>query len=203
MRLQREREHRVMAWANGRGSTMEIATHPSPDAWVWRLSLADVPEDGPFSSLPGVDRCLAVASGVGMRLFVDGVETVVRTRESVAFAGDATTLAVLLDGPVRDLNLMVRRGDEPRAPHLDLRRLAAGDDVRLDGALALVVLHGELALPGRDGDVIRPFDAVFPDDGDGGSDLLHVSVDAWVALAFLRTRSGSGGSRRGPGSPTG
>lgn len=184
MRLQHEHEHRVMAWANGRGRTLEIATYPSPEAWVWRLSLADVPEDGPFSSLPGVDRCLAVASGAGMRLFVDGVDTIVRTHESVAFPGDATTRAELLDGPVRDLNLMVRRADHPRVPHLVVRHLAAGDEIRLDDALALVVLRGELRA--GDGDVVGPFDAVLP--GNHPDDApLHASADATVAVARLAT----------------
>ncbi|MBK5332899.1 MAG: HutD family protein, partial [Ilumatobacteraceae bacterium] len=44
-----------MPWANGLGSTSVVARRPDDDGWVWRISLADVVSDGPFSRLPDVD----------------------------------------------------------------------------------------------------------------------------------------------------
>ncbi len=186
-----------MPWANGRGSTKEIVTHPIGDAWVWRLSLADVNEDGPFSMLPDTDRSLVVAAGKGMRLETDGCDArEVRTFESVSFAGDLPTRAVLLDGPVRDLNLMARRTEEARAPHLHVRHVAKGAEVGLEGAVALVVLRGALTLTVSSAGFpyaplrcrVDRFDAVLPTEGVDGR--LLVAADAVVAFAFLRSDDG-------------
>ena len=197
MKWQPERDHRVMPWANGRGSTKEIVTSPIGDPWVWRLSLADVDEDGPFSLLPGIDRSLVVASGKGMRLEFDGsgATVVVRTFESVSFAGDLPTRAALLDGPVRDLNLMVRRTLESRTPHLDVRSFVQGEAVNLEDAVALVVLRGALTLTLTSAGFpyapvrcrVDRFDAVLPDVGVDGRVL--VAADAVVAFAFLRSEA--------------
>ena len=197
MKWQPERDHRVMPWANGRGSTKEIAVHPSGGEWVWRLSLADVNEDGPFSMLPDTDRCLVVAAGKGMRLFVDGSDaTVVRAFESVSFSGDVPTRAELLEGPVRDLNLMVRGTGDPRTPHLEVRSFAKGEEVGLEDAVALVVLRGALTLTVSSAGFpyaplrcrVDRFDAVLPTDGVDGR--LLVAADAVVAFAFLRSEAG-------------
>ena len=101
-----------MRWANGRGFTQEIVTWPSPEEWAWRISLAEVNNDGPFSELAGVDRALAVASGKGMDLRIDGVSVTVEKFGSITFPGESAVVAELIDGPVRDLNLMVRRDSD-------------------------------------------------------------------------------------------
>ena len=43
----------------------------------WRVSLADVTADGPFSAFPGIDRTLTVVEGAGMDLVVDGEHHIV------------------------------------------------------------------------------------------------------------------------------
>src|SRR3546814_3572601 len=58
-------------WKNGGGVTREIATggsmHPN-QAWGWRVSLAEVAQDGPFSIFPETDRMIAEIDGGGMDL---------------------------------------------------------------------------------------------------------------------------------------
>lgn len=84
-------------------------------------------EDGPFSVFPGVDRTLSVLEGNGIDLTVDGREATRLTQQSapLAFPADAPTTARLVDGPIRDLNVMSRRGafshlvDDRSAPMLD------------------------------------------------------------------------------------
>ena len=56
------------AWKNGGGTTRELLAWPSPADWVFRLSVAEVQADGPFSSFAGVQRWFAVLSGAGVRL---------------------------------------------------------------------------------------------------------------------------------------
>ena len=113
-------DRRVVPWANGRGTTAVVVRVPDTDDWSWRLSLADVVEDGPFSSLPGIDRWIAVARGGRMALQTgapDGFMSTVldETHGAVSFSGDGDTSCRVLDGPLVDVNLMLRRGHVPPA----------------------------------------------------------------------------------------
>ena len=69
---------------------------------------------------PDVDRSLTVFDGAGLTLDVGGRTMVCGHRQTVRFPGDTPTTATLHAGPVRDLNLMVRRGQaEGRVDLLD------------------------------------------------------------------------------------
>ena len=63
-----------MPWRNGGGTTQEVACNPggSSAAFDWRLSLADVGQDGAFSAFTGYQRILTVLEGRGIELTVDG-----------------------------------------------------------------------------------------------------------------------------------
>ncbi len=107
-------DYHRMPWKNGGGHTMEIAAHPVGSglaSFMWRVSVADVERDGPFSAFGGVDRSLVLLSGAGMRLTGAGEPIELRAPyEPIHFSGDRTMECQLIDGPVRDFNLMVRRG---------------------------------------------------------------------------------------------
>ncbi|WP_344566156.1 HutD/Ves family protein [Streptomyces axinellae] len=52
-----------MPWKNGSGSTREVAAQPVGSRLAdfdWRVSVADVGGDGPFSPFPGVDRVITL-----------------------------------------------------------------------------------------------------------------------------------------------
>ncbi len=109
--------HRTMPWKNGFGTTTEIAIDP-PEAGLggrfrWRLSIAAVQRSGPFSAFPGYERTIMVIEGRGMELAVgsDPPRRLDRLFEPFVFSGDAPVQCRLLDGPVRDLNLMVDRSE--------------------------------------------------------------------------------------------
>ncbi|MDA0298447.1 MAG: HutD family protein [Actinobacteria bacterium] len=111
MRVQRFGEHRAMPWANGLGTSYEVASDRSVDGvWTWRVAIAPVVLDGPFSVMPGVDRELVVIEGNGMVLEVDGESVECLSAQVARFSGDSTTFARLVDGPVVDLGLMTVRG---------------------------------------------------------------------------------------------
>ena len=103
-----------MPWKNGGGRTTEIAVHPPGaglDAFDWRVSIADVEADGPFSPFPGIDRTIVLLDGAGMRLAGGDHAIDLRVRyEPFSFSGDVPMTCTLLSGPVRDFNLMLRRG---------------------------------------------------------------------------------------------
>ena len=103
-------------WKNGAGVTRDIAVEPSgatADDFDWRISMADVAHDAPFSAFPGVDRCIVLLEGGGMRLRADdgGFDARLDTPlQPFRFAGDTAATATLIDGPCVDFNVMVRRG---------------------------------------------------------------------------------------------
>lgn len=106
-------DYRRTPWKNGGGRTTEIAVEP-PDAgladFAWRVSVADIEQDGVFSVFPGVARTLVLLAGDGMRLTGAGAPLELHAPfEPVTFAGDAPIMCTLIGGPVRDFNLMVRR----------------------------------------------------------------------------------------------
>ena len=107
-------DYRRMPWKNGGGHTAEIATFPKGSdfaSFVWRVSIADVLQDGPFSPFAGVDRTLVLLAGGGIRLTGESPSIELRTAfEPIIFSGDTSLQCSLLAGPVRDFNLMVRRG---------------------------------------------------------------------------------------------
>ncbi len=99
-------------WFNGGGWTREIARGGDAEDWDWRLSVADVEADGPFSQLPGIEREIYLLEGAGMQFdFADG-EAFALTPASprLRFDGGRGLDSRLIDGPTRDFNLMWRRG---------------------------------------------------------------------------------------------
>jgi uncharacterized protein len=180
-----------MPWANGRGVTNEVITHPSSEPWVWRISIARVSDDGPFSLLPGVDRALVVGTGHGMRLTVDGARATVDRFSSIQFAGGAETSAELVDGPIDDVNLMVRQGYGWTNPHWGVERRPKGDRIEVGSALAIIVLDGIVRLSTPSAtfpftarhERASRFDALLP-DSDAGTTATAMT-DVILARALL------------------
>ncbi|WP_426116022.1 HutD/Ves family protein [Pseudomonas sp. DSP3-2-2] len=98
-----------MPWKNGGGSTEEITRDAGVglDAFGWRLSIADIAESGGFSVFAGYQRIITVLQGAGMTLDVDGALTEpLLPGDPFAFSGDSQVSCNLLDGPIRDFNLI-------------------------------------------------------------------------------------------------
>jgi len=112
VRLLRAADRIATPWKNGGGVTREVAAWPPGaglDAFDWRVSLAEVAADGPFSTFPGVDRVLTVIAGDGLVLEIDGRALRLERDARLAFPGEAAVGARLTAGPVGGLNVMVRR----------------------------------------------------------------------------------------------
>jgi environmental stress-induced protein Ves len=141
-------EYQRMPWKNGGGTTTEIwkAASPAGDM-LWRLSIADVASDGPFSEFPGIDRWIMVIDGKGMELTVEGRGThrLDHAFEPFAFPGDAKTDCRLIAGPISDFNLMVARSfgsGSLRVVHLAPNATRAF----AENIVALHVLRGDIEL---------------------------------------------------------
>ncbi len=187
MRILRAADHKRMPWKNGGGVTTEIAVHPDGaglDSFEWRLSMATVSADGPFSNFAGIDRTLAVLEGEGIVLSVEGMAdaTLTRTSPPLAFPADSQASARVIDGPILDFNVMTRRG---RFAHT-VERVAAGPKpVSVDGAEMVAILCGQgSATIASDGthQTLGPQDAVILHDATctltphAGADVYLVTL---------------------------
>jgi environmental stress-induced protein Ves len=147
----------AMPWKNGGGITREVAAHPPGsdlDSFIWRVSMAEVAQAGPFSCFPGIDRVLTVIEGA-LDLTIAGQAPITLTPQSepYAFAADAPCSAAL-DAPVSDLNVMVRRG-------VATARVSRVDPaIEVAGATALFIAAGLATLGDQ---TLRPLDAVLID----------------------------------------
>lgn len=93
-------------WKNGGGTTREIATGIVGGQIAWRISRADVGQDGDFSDFAGLVRILTVVSGGGMVLKHAGGTLHADLWEPVVFDGGLKVASQLKEGPLTDLNLM-------------------------------------------------------------------------------------------------
>ena len=177
-------------WANGRGTTVELVSAEESvqltDATVgtgrWRLSLASLQEEGPFSPLPGMDRIHTPLDAI--ELTVDGIPHRIPALTPFAFDGGAATSLTGLPCPTRAVNLMVEQGDSA-VGRLTVQVVDAGAPVTgggtdgADGADRAGRILAAVALDGT-------FDLVVPHTGggeefrdlDGGTSLVVVTWEA-------------------------
>ncbi|MEX3313595.1 HutD family protein [Sulfitobacter sp. PS-8MA] len=93
-------------WKNGGGVVHEIIRDNVNDPWQWRISLADVTSDGPFSLFEGMTRILTVVDGNGLNLLTPECELAARRFQPVEFAGDIPVESRMVSGGVRNLNVI-------------------------------------------------------------------------------------------------
>ena len=96
-------------WKNGGGTTRELVAWPDVEHWVWRMSVAEVAQSGPFSRFDGVQRWFSVLGGAGVVLTHNGARHAL-TVDSVPFCFDGAlpTGCDLIGGATQDFNLMTR-----------------------------------------------------------------------------------------------
>jgi len=107
----RPEDYAFMPWKNGGGSTLEIVRQRSVDdsGYDWRLSIAQISADGPFSVFAGYSRIITVLHGDGMVLEVNGVESrALGPIQPMSFDGGAKVRCRLLGSPIEDFNLIYR-----------------------------------------------------------------------------------------------
>jgi environmental stress-induced protein Ves len=187
--------YRVLPWKNGGGSTTEIAVDPDGADWEafnWRVTIADIRESGPFSSFPGIDRSILLLDTLpgardphtaAMDLVIDGRTIPMQPRTFIDFAGESATEGVLKGDPVRDFNVMSRRGvvrhrrgwhsTSPNEVHrmggVDTRviHLASGSAELIHGQTLRTMVAGESVIAWGD-------DTLQLKGGPGGAQLVWV-----------------------------
>ena len=184
MQILRHSDYRRMPWKNGLGVTEEvIAFPPGSDiaSFGWRLSIAHVGADGPFSVFLGLDRTIALLDGNGLILDLpDRTVELDPKGEPFAFSGDLEISSRNKDGATIDLNIMTRRGQFSHR----MQRIGSGPldiitpgTILLFNAAASISHHGEVV-------ALERFDAVVAEPADGilhiptGADVLQIEVAA-------------------------
>ncbi len=189
MRVIAFRERPAMAWKNGGGTTVELAASPegaSLDDFNWRVSIAEIRADGPFSRFEGIDRVLTHAAGGTLRLDIGGrVVQLDAEAPPVAFPGEAEVRAQLLDGPAYDLNAMARRD----AWRVEAARVALPRGARLGAAGAVrvcVALETCVGTVGQTYVALAPLDALVLEADDDAVFVVAQESTRMVSLVFAR-----------------
>ena len=106
------KDFKIMPWTNGGGTTTELfrIENSLASSFLFRLSLANVNQDGPFSIFQGIDRVLLLIEGKGMELCSS--ENIIRVNNKLvpySFNGEEDIKCRLIQGPCIDFNIMTDR----------------------------------------------------------------------------------------------
>jgi environmental stress-induced protein Ves len=183
----------AIPWKNGGGITHEaIRVPPTGDAFLWRVSVAQIDTSGPFSDFAGYDRKMVLLRGCGIALEFGSGErcTLSSAGDWLEFDGAMSTRCELLDGPCVDLNLMISQS---------LRSAARIE--RLQEPLRVAAIHGEttlifgisdsLSLDGSAGESVRlgPWDLAILNDCSVHLSKLAPGEDSAPSAVFIATIS--------------
>ena len=126
-RVIRPQDWQRQIWKNGQGTTNQLLIEEDAQGIIWRVSIAEVKQDGPFSIFAGFERVIALLDGDGFTMNFDGgaSHTLERRFQDFTFAGDSQIHCKLLGNSSRDFNLMTRR-DKVNAQFKTIQ-LAAGE----------------------------------------------------------------------------
>lgn len=168
MGILRRSDYQRMPWKNGQGLTEEVRSFP-PDSTMetfdWRLSIAHVGADGPFSQFPGIDRSIALLDGEGLILDLPDGETILHPQgEPFAFPGEWDVSSRNSSGGTMDLNIMTRRG---RCVHRMVRHKLQAGDVLAASSQAVLVFNTKATIRADGTDVmLERFDCLMLSAGE-------------------------------------
>ena len=173
---------RATPWKNGGGETREIACFPPSsqlNEFEWRISTAVVAQDGEFSIFEGIDRRLYLLDGAGLKLRIgSGKPRRLRPGDHIDFRGELPVYGSLVDGPVTDLNIMVRR-DKQRTHVEELSLSGSATLTPPSEMVALFVRSGTLQITiGRSVDTMNTFDTVIFENAHASTALVEGSAEA-------------------------
>jgi len=137
-------------WKNRGGTTRELAICEEKQQLVWRLSLADIGADGPFSAFPGLARVHTIISGQGLRLSGGGETLHADLLRPLVFDGELSAMAHLNDGPCRALNIIY----DPKRVTASVRIQTAGRFISSEDETIIFVVSGTLT--SGDGSIFLP-----------------------------------------------
>ncbi len=179
MKIQRAASYHAEPWKNGGGVTREIVriARANSDGFIFRLSLATVSQDGPFSLFPGIARVLIVTEGNGMRL-QGAFSRDAKLFEAVRFSGEEAIVATLVEGPTKDFNVM---WSEEAFPSLSVSILRSEAAV-VRGFGAICALRGSASITvGTEDHLLETYDTILLEE----CDLARVSPTSGSVVTIV------------------
>ncbi|WP_291736590.1 HutD family protein [Leisingera sp. F5] len=149
-------------WKNGSGVTRELASHAEGGRMVWRLSLAEISRDGPFSAFPGLARIHCIVAGAGHVLSNAGTRLEARLMEPLAFDGCLELDCCLRSGACKAFNVIYN----PQLVSAEAKVLSDGRVSNAAGGQVVLVVSGSLELSG--GDRLIPGEGIIMENAASG-----------------------------------
>jgi environmental stress-induced protein Ves len=109
--IKSEDQFKKIPWKNGKGETTELAINDGGTlkSFEWRISIANVVENGEFSNFSDYTRNLILIKGSGINLKHDNTYTdqLKDILDVAVFDGGFHTVGQLINGDITDLNVIV------------------------------------------------------------------------------------------------
>jgi environmental stress-induced protein Ves len=106
------KKFKTVAWKNGKGETIEMAINSGGtlNDFDWRLSMANVVEDGMFSNFSGYTRNLILIAGDGINLQHNDskIDKLANLLDYATFDGGDKTVGNLHTNEITDFNVIAR-----------------------------------------------------------------------------------------------
>lgn len=149
-----------MPWKNGLGTTTEIALFPDGSSvaennFKWRLSSAEITQDGPFSNYPGYQRFLTILSGKPITLTVDQKTEIIDQDRVLHFFGENKVHCQVQD-KVIDLNLIIKK-----EMSVTFEIFETSVDKKGAGTYLVFVVQGSVQIGSE---IIEEFETVFTEE---------------------------------------
>jgi len=199
LRKKTSAHYKIMPWASGAGSTTELYVSPigsrlTDGSALWRISMASVPESGPFSLLSAYNRIITVVEGEGFQLTGNmGTNVEVRSGVIYPFSGAEKMDCELLDGPCLDLNLMYQA--DKVTGSLTLLEQAAPIHASITTQSSkekniVICLEGRVTVKafGERTNTLVPHDSIYFSSSEGqGRLILNTQANSKVALVSIES----------------
>ena len=162
-----------LPWENGGGLTRELALHEEDGLMVWRLSLAEIEQSGPFSAFPGRARIHCIVEGAGHTLSGGNTRLEAWPLEPLCFDGGLSLDCRLRDGACKAFNVIY----DPNRVTAKAEILGGGAVRDCEGNQAFFVVSGSLEILGKGrffpGEGLTAKGAATGGVADGGT-VIHV-----------------------------
>jgi environmental stress-induced protein Ves len=164
IRVLRFEDYKSVPWKNKKGTTSEILILPEDGKFPeglfdWRLSSATIREAGDFSLFPGFDRALVLIEGRELILRDRNSSTKLMKNDVHYFHGEDQIRSEIPHGPVKDLNLIYRRGLNLNLSVVDLT--SQNQKISVGKLSLLFVMDGSILFPDDHQTIARTGDTIF------------------------------------------
>tara|TARA_Y100001960_G_scaffold319311_1_gene390445 strand:+ start:125 stop:730 length:606 start_codon:yes stop_codon:yes gene_type:complete len=139
---------KTIPWKNGLGHTTELAINSDGDLdnFDWRLSIANVVNDGNFSNFSGYQRHLILIEGEGIILDHGNgeIDNLTNLLDIAHFDGGSNTYGSLVNGGIKDFNIMTNKDSFTAEVNCYVKQHSANISLLTDRSIFAYSLKNEM-----------------------------------------------------------